>query len=714
MSTPTLRRALAALTLAALGATAAFAQQGATPRAFEQLTYPPLHDITPPQVVRDTLPNGMRLLLVEDHELPRIELKAFVHGGRVVEPPGKSGLAELFGEVHRTGGTASMTGDQLDEALDRIGAWVETGVHEAHGEVGGGSLVETVDTVLPIFAELLMAPAFAQEKIDLAKTHLRAVIARRNDDPMEIMRREILKLVYGATSPYARQFEYEDIDRLTRGDLVAFHATYYRPDATFVAVWGDFDAVEMKDKLARALAGWTAQGPPPAIAQPDVRPQVPSVNYIEKKDVEQTFLLAGQLGLRLDDPDYPAVLLMTDILGGSSWTSRIFNKVRTEKGLAYATGGWAVPAYDHQGAFFFFTSTKPGSTAEALATVLDEIRKIRESEVTDEELDRAKQSFLQGYAFEYDSTAKIVNRLATYELYGYPDDFNRRLRDGVEKVTRADVLRVARKHLDPDALTILAIGRADQFDKPLSTFGPVTTIDITIPEPKEVVAAASAESLKVGTELLVRAARAAGEEALRGLRDLTSQGSTTLSTPMGEMVLEGTSVFVLPGRYYSQLSTPMGPMTQVLDGDRGFMTMAGQVQDLPDSALAEMRQGLSTEAGCALLLKLALEGSLEGQLVGAVTFEGQEANDVVVTLDGAPVHVYLSADGQSVLGTMRRATTEEGPAEVVESYAAPTVVSGLRVPFETTQKANGEIKARSRLTVVTVNGGFAEELFRRP
>jgi zinc protease len=120
--------------------------------------------------------------------------------------------------------------------------------------------------VLPIFAELLMAPAFAQDKIDLAKTHLRGVIARRNDDPFEISQREILKLVYGATSPYARQYEYEDVDRLTRDDLVAFHTTYYRPDATILAVWGDFDSAEMKDKLARAFAGWRAQGPPPTIA----------------------------------------------------------------------------------------------------------------------------------------------------------------------------------------------------------------------------------------------------------------------------------------------------------------------------------------------------------------------------------------------------------------------------------------------------------------
>jgi len=713
MSTTNLRRGMTALVLVTLVATLASAQQGATPRPFEQLTYPPLNDITPPRVVRDTLPNGMRLLLVEDHELPRVELRALVRGGRVAEPAGRAGLAELFSEAHRTGGTRSMSGDQMDEALERIGASVESGVQEGYTEVGGTALVETFDAVLPIFAELLTAPAFAEDKVDLARTHLRGAIARRNDDPMGIAQREVLKLVYGADSPYARQFEYADLDRLTRDDLLAYHAATFRPDATILAVWGDFAAADMKARLAKAFAGWKAEGPAPAITPPEVKPLTPTVAYVEKKDVEQTFLLAGQLGLRLDDPDYPAVNLMTEILGGS-FASRIFVKVRTEKGLAYTASAFAVPAYDHRGAFFFFTSTKPASTAEALSTVLGEIRRIRESEVTDAELDRAKQGFLQGYAFEYDSTAKIVNRLATYELYGYPADFNVRLRDAVEKVTRADVLRVAQKHLDPDALTILALGRADQFDQPLSTFGPVTTVDITIPEPKEEVAAASAESLEAGTALLVAAAKAAGEEALRGLESLTSQGSTTITTPMGEMALEGTSVFVLPGRYHSQLKTPLGAMTQVVDGERGFMTMAGQVQDLPESAVAEMRRGLSTEGGCALLLKMALEGAVQGQLLGAVDFEGQPASDVVVTVDGSPVHLYLSADGQTVLGTMRRATTDEGPADVVEVFAAHTVVSGLKVPFESTQKANGEVKAQSRLTSVTVNAGFTEDLFRRP
>ena len=459
--------------------------QPPTPRAkrrpIDTIVYPKLHDIKVPPVVRETLPNGMRLLLVEDHDLPQVAFRATVRGGVVAEPAGKTGLAELFGDVHRTGGTTTMTGDAVDRLLDRLGAEIRTGVEESAGSVEGKTLTENLGKVLPVLSQILVSPAFAEDKIDLGKTRLRSVIARRNDNVWGIAFREFQKLVYGAKSPYARQFEYEDVDRLTRDDLVAFHATYYRPDTTILEVWGDFKTPEMKAEIARIFGGWKAAGPAPTITLPVVAPQTPTLGYIEKKDLEQTFLLTGQLGVRLDDPDYPAIHILSEILGGG-FASRIFTKVRSEKGLAYAAGGGMFPAFDHPGAFYFFTSTKPSTTTEALAALLDEIRKIRESPVMDGELTRAKEGFLNGYAFAYDSTGKIVNRLARYEFFGYPADFVVKLRDAIEKVTKEDVLRVARSRLNPEPLTILAIGRQELFDKPLSTFGKVTTIDITIPE----------------------------------------------------------------------------------------------------------------------------------------------------------------------------------------------------------------------------------------
>lgn len=697
-----------------------FAQQAASqksraPRAIEKIAYPKLHDIKMPSIVRDTLPNGMRLILVEDRELPQIRLRALVRGGVLAEPKGKTGLAELFGEVQRTGGTKTMGGDKVDEMLERWGSSIETRSGEGYGEISGRALVEHFGKVLPIYAEFLMAPAFTQDKVDLAKTHLRSVISRRNDNVQAIARRELNKLIFGKDSPIARQLEYDDVDALTQADLVAFHRKYYRPDAVILAAWGDFQADEMKAKLTQAFSAWQAQGPAPSVPAPKLPQPAASVNYIEKKDVEQTFVVMGHLGLRFDDPDYPAVNLLSDILGGG-FSSRIFVSVRTTKGLAYGAGGWMAPAYDRLGSFSFYTSTKPASTAEAIGTMLEEIKKIREAPVTDAELRRAKEGYLNSYAFEYDSISKIVNRLAIYDFYGYSTDFNVKLRDAVEKVTKEDILRVAQKHLRPDVLTILAVGRAEQFDKPLSTFGKVATLDIKIPEPKpkEVIPEATPETLKAGTDMLVKVAKAVGEQVLAGLKDITGEGTVSAKTPMGEMEIKVKTVFVLPNRFYQEMTTPMGVVVQVLDGDRGWMKMGPNQRDLPGSAVAEMRRSLYTTDGGLLLLKQALEGSIKGQSLGKAQIEGQEAQAVLVRVGEITLKVFLSPDGSSLLGFQHTTQTPEGPAEVIEAYGAFQTVDGLRVPMQGTQKMKGEIRAASKTTSIKLNQGFAESLFEKP
>ncbi len=473
--------ALALVVPAVLAVPQSAVAQGKT--VIDQLTYPKLNDIPVPTVVRETLPNGVKLLLIEDHEFPVVGFQALVRGGMLAEPAGKAGVTELVGEVLRSGGTQAMTGDAMDERLDRLGASIDSSGETNSVRVSGRSLTENLDAVLPLFVDLLRTPAFAKDKLALAQRRFASNISRRNDDVQTVAEREFLKLLYGKGSPYARQLEYVDVGGVTRDDLVAYHARTFRPDATTIAVFGDFKTDDMKRRIAQLLGDWKAQGVSPTYRAPALPPARGSVNYVEKKDVEQTFLFLGHPGLRYDDPDYPAVRVMTDLLGGG-FASRIFKKVRTEMGLAYGAGGYMVPAYDHPGFFFFYTSTKPSTTTVALKAILDEVKRIREAPVTDEELNYAKSAYLNTYAFDFDSKEKVIRRLLTYDFYGYPADFNTRLRNGVEKVTKADVLRVAKTHLQPDMLSIVAAGIREQFDKPLDTFGPVNVIDITIPEPK--------------------------------------------------------------------------------------------------------------------------------------------------------------------------------------------------------------------------------------
>jgi zinc protease len=451
---------------------------------YKSLKYPKLRDIEVPEVEQVTLGNGMRLFLLEDHELPLINMSVIIRTGSVYEPAEKIGLASITGEVMRTGGTASKTGDQIDEELESIAASVETGIGLNSGAASMSVLKQDLDKGLSILADVLMNPAFREDKIELAKMQHRSMISRRNDDVGEIAGREYDKLIYGPTSVYARQTEYATIDNISRDDLVNFHRKYFGPNNAMLAVWGDFDTKQMIEKIERVFDTWERVDlQPPEV--PKVRYDFrKTVNVVRKDDVNQSNVYMGHIGGLRSDPDYFALIVMNRILGGG-FTGRLFKNVRSREGLAYSVFGAYSANFEYPGEFYVGCQTKSESTVHAIRAMIGEVEKIRQDEVTDEELALAKDSFLNSFVFNFDTKGEVVNRLMTYEYFGYPADFLLKIKANVEKVTKADVLRVAKKHLHPDKLQILAVGRPEDFDEPLSVLGPVNEIDITIPLPQE-------------------------------------------------------------------------------------------------------------------------------------------------------------------------------------------------------------------------------------
>jgi zinc protease len=202
-----------------------------------------------------------------------------------------------------------------------------------------------------------------------------------------------------------------------------------------------------------------------------------------KEDVNQTVFFVGHLGGELRDKDDPALEIMADILGGG-FSSRLFKRVRTALGYAYGIGADWAAAYDHPGLFEISGSTKSQTTTEALQVVRQEVERIRASEVTDAELETAKQTSLNSFVFNFDTPSKTLSRLLRYEYYGYPHDFIYQFQKALAAVTKADVLRVAKQHLLPEEFTIVAVGNTQEFGKPLTALGlPVHPIDLTIPPP---------------------------------------------------------------------------------------------------------------------------------------------------------------------------------------------------------------------------------------
>ncbi|HKZ52504.1 MAG TPA: insulinase family protein [Candidatus Acidoferrales bacterium] len=687
----------------------------AAQKNYKELAYPPLHDIHLPKVERAELPNGLVVYLVEDHTLPKVEGYALIKTGDRFEPADKVGLASLLGQAMRTGGTTTRGGEEIDRLLENTGASVETAIGTESATASLFALKEDLPLVVEILADLLQNPALPQDKIDLALVQERSAIARRNDNVIAVASREFSKLLYGPDSPYARSPEYETLQSISRDDLVAFHRRYFHPNQTILGLWGDFDPVAAKALVERAFGAWPRQEVPPPSLPAVSAAATGSVNFIQKDDVNQTNLRIGHLGGRLDDPDYYALNVMAEILGGGS-SSRLYRHIRTDLGLAYAVGASWNPAYDHTGSFLLYCNTKSESTVRAIRESMQEVRRITEEPVSDEELRVAKEGILNSFVFNFDTTGEIVRRLMTYEYYGYPRDFLERFKANIEKVTAEDVLRAAAAHVRPDQLVILAVGRQQDFDQPLMVLGDVNTIDITIPEPKaaaEVVPEATPESQARGREVLQAAISGLGGlEALESVSNLSVLSEMTQLTPQGEMTLNTKSVLQLPDKARTDIVTPFGAFTMVYDAGTGWMKTPQGVQDLPPAQMQELRKAVSRHP--IVLLVEALKAERPVQFLESTTVEGREVDAILVPdASGESVKLYVDKETGRILKRSFRALSPQGAVEQDQIFSDFRPVGALAMAFKEVTYQNGEKMGERTVKNVEVNVALDPAVFAR-
>ncbi len=433
----------------------------------DMLRFPELRTFETPHYVKEKLDNGMVIFLMEDRSLPLINFQALIRTGSIYEPSEKTGLAEITIETLRTGGAGGMSGDEIDDELEKIGAYISTGINRDSATIEGLSHKEHFPLVFDIFYKILTAPDFQQDKIELSVIRKKGEISRRNDDISGIADREFRRLLYGKNSPYARISEYETIDKVCRQDIVSFYKEYFHPENLILGVWGDFESSEMLDFIRKTFSGWE-RGGIQAPEKPEVEfPAEGSTNLIVKKDTSQSVIVMGHRGIRRDHPDYFTAVVLSRILG-AGWYSRFSRNLRQEKGLAYEIWAGFIAEFDYPGLFICKAQTRQDRTSECIALMKKEIELIRQG-ITDEELAVAKEGILNNEVFWSDTKDKIINRLIRYEYYGYPPDYQDKLIEGVKRVTREDVLRIAKELLFPENLTLLVVGNPEKFDAPLPT-----------------------------------------------------------------------------------------------------------------------------------------------------------------------------------------------------------------------------------------------------
>ncbi len=678
---------------------------------YKDLKYPKLSEIKVPEPTQITLENGMKVFLLEDHELPFITMSAMFVAGNIWEPADKLGLAGITGQVMRTGGTKTMPGDQMDEELESIAASVETYIGELSGRASMFTLKDHFDKVFAIYVDVLMNPAFPDEKIDLAKIEYRSAISRRNDSVGQIASREFNQLIYGDDSPYARDMEYEHVDAITREDIIEFHKTYVQPNGMILGVWGDFDAMEMIKKIKNGFKDWKATGEV-LMNVPEVKYEFKKiVNLVEKSDVNQTNIYIGHIGGEKDNPDYPALIMMNEVLSGG-FSGRLLSRVRSDQGLAYSVYGSYGTNYNYPGTFFMLCQTKSESTVQAIRSMLKEMRLMTEELVTDEELKIAKEGYLNSFVFNFDSVGEIMGRLLTYAYYGYPMDFLQKLRKNIEAVTREDILRVAKKYLKPDQVQILAVGKSDDFDEPLSVLGKVNEIDITIPTPEVEAPEATGETLTKGKTLFKKMIKASGgEAAFKAIHSYQWKGSTSLVTPKGEMVINTEKIMALPDRIRVNMSMPAGEMSQIYDKGNAWMVSPVATIAAPATMKQEIRAGLWRDF--VVLFSQVDHPDLKVQHLGSEDVEGKKCEILLI----APKDVKsfkIFVDSETMLPVKMSyigPTITGSPVNTEEMLYDYKKVEAITIPFRSVKSQNAKKFQETTTSEFLINVAVDDSLF---
>ncbi|MDR5638233.1 pitrilysin family protein [Thermosynechococcus sp. PP45] len=429
-----------------------------TPKHYTELTFPPLPEIQVPAYERRQLANGMVVYLLEDHEWPLVRGTLIFRAGSRWDPPAQVGLAEVSGDLIRTGGTQVHRAAEIDQWLEDRAAAIESGVGKSLGRINFNSLKEHSEAVLSQLAEMLQAPAVEPERFELAIRRRQGIIQRRDDQPNAQAEREFYKLIYGAESPYARTQELETLAKITPADVQQFYRRYLAPSRCILGLVGDFDASQMGDRLEAIFGSW--QDPPNLPPLPPL-PRVtvdtsPTTVVINRPHLSQSYIYTGQLGGTLKDPDVFNLYVLNGVLNG--FGGRLFNEVRSRQGLAYSVYAAWSPEFDYPGVFYGVGQTQTQTTAKFLSALRQEIQRLQQEPVSAAELNYAKDSILNSFVFNFRDRLQILNRLLRYEYYDLPKDFIFRYQRAVKAATAADLQRVAQTRLKPEQWRTLIVG----------------------------------------------------------------------------------------------------------------------------------------------------------------------------------------------------------------------------------------------------------------
>jgi len=429
-----------------------------------------------PRPLEADLPNGVHLMVLEDHRAPIVNFQLLIDGaGGFYDPDGAPGLAGFTAALMREG-TVTRTSEQLSEALERLAAsiTVGAGIASPFATVNGSCLNDQVDTVLSMLADIIEHPSFPDAEVARYKTRQSALLANQRTQPGFLASERFLAVTYRDHPAAKASATPAALTALTRDAMVAFHHDHYVPDRAVMAIAGDITMAQAREKVATALRDWSrGTAVLPQVTEAPVV-TAPSVSLIARPNSVQTSLLVGTQSLERTNPDYEALTVANRVLGGPS--ARLFEHLREQKGYTYGAGS-NFTALRYRGPWSATTDVRTEVTEPALNDLLDEIKQMRETPVPDKELANMKRAIVASFARSLENPTAVLNNFVDLYIYKLPADYWDTYPDRINGITAADVQRVARKYWAPEKLQVVAVGDAAKIEPVLTKLGTVQKFD---------------------------------------------------------------------------------------------------------------------------------------------------------------------------------------------------------------------------------------------
>jgi len=429
-------------------------------------------EIKLPEIKKETLDNGLKVIVIEHHELPVVAFRLVLKSGSAYDPAGKEGLANLTAGLLRKG-TKIKDATQIAEEIDFVGGTLGAGANWDATFATCYVLNKYFDTGLELLADIILDPAFKDDEIERLRRQILAGIMQQKDDPGTVAEENFRKFVFGG-HPYGQPLEgtEKSVSAISREDIVSFHQTYYVPNNAILAVVGDIKTDDVLKRVKSKFASWeTRQSAPLDFAQP---PQIKGhqILLVDKPDLTQSYIKIGHFGIERKSPDYFPVRVMNYILGGGGYASRLVDEVRDKRGLTYDIRS-NFDSYRLRGAFEVSTFTRIDSTLGAVQAILDQIQRMRAEKVSEKELSETKSFYTGYFPLQFETPEQIAKQILNVEIYDLGEDYIKNFRKNIDAITADDILRVAQKYLDPDNIKFMVVSKAEELKTGLESLGEV-------------------------------------------------------------------------------------------------------------------------------------------------------------------------------------------------------------------------------------------------